>query len=514
MLRTRKGSPQRVLNDRNISPRIKELTERLYKPAKKEMSSGKDLKAYIETMDKEYTYKPYMYTINSPKAGAKENLSPGSSPKSPKQIVPLSPRIKEITERLFQPAFQPTTKWGQVHKEKVLQEKYKKEAEDVAELTFQPRLHTKHDSAKKAVGRGDIFIKVLSPKIKELTERLYSSPRSDSPSAKRQSRLGARLAQELAVQQSECTFSPDTEKKRYKSVTPSPSELSSRSRSRDANNTSTTSISSTTLTPQNLMSHDTFLSDTTPLGASMSFDQGEDGVQLEAQLVAEAAEEMLRREEAAEAKRASLSANHVTLLQEEQEGTSGPRPSRKVARTASRLRSEVDWNSVSMQIPVEKDDTVSRHKIWAAMTDDAHYHTLAFIDHSVLQDILGISDVLDAAPAMERAYADTIKLMPSSLEDTVGDNFMEGRQFRTFLRALKQRFQYWQYFKLIDSNNDQVLVKQEFMQHKEMLEKWVGPIEDMNAFVDNLDINHDGLVDFDEFCSFSLQRDIQVNPEN
>lgn len=292
--------------NREISPRIKELTERLYKPTKKVKTADKSLKSAIEDVDKEFTYKPYMYTINSPKTKNidknDENSAPRTFQRSSSAV--LSPRIKEITERLFQPAFQPTTKWGKEHKQKVLAEKDNKEKKDIAELTFQPRLHTKREPSAYSESRRTSFPAMVSPKIKELSERLYSAPRSDSPSAKRSHRLSARLAQEQASQKAILTFAPDLgDSKRTKGIEhdvkspPSPKRL----KSRDTADTCTTS---TTITGRNIMSSDSFSSPSQDRGIDVSGgeEQGMESYTLEGHLVAEAAEIILQQEEETEAR--------------------------------------------------------------------------------------------------------------------------------------------------------------------------------------------------------------------
>ena len=58
------------------------------------------------------------------------------------------------------------------------------------------------------------------------------------------------------------------------------------------------------------------------------------------------------------------------------------------------------------------------------------------------------------------------------------DKFIERVEFRVFLIALRQRYEYFQAFKVIDKSGDGIIQYDEFFIAKRLLEKWVGEIKD------------------------------------
>lgn len=58
--------------------------------------------------------------------------------------------------------------------------------------------------------------------------------------------------------------------------------------------------------------------------------------------------------------------------------------------------------------------------------------------------------------------------------------------------ALKQRFEYWEAFKIIDTGGDGRIDLTEFIYAKDIIEKWVGPIKDMEAEFKAIDENGGG----------------------
>ena len=69
---------------------------------------------------------------------------------------------------------------------------------------------------------------------------------------------------------------------------------------------------------------------------------------------------------------------------------------------------------------------------------------------------------------------------------------MERKEFRVFLVALRQRFEYLQAFRRIDQDNNGKIELDEFLRARANIELWVGPIEDMEAEFRAIDQNGGG----------------------
>ena len=80
--------------------------------------------------------------------------------------------------------------------------------------------------------------------------------------------------------------------------------------------------------------------------------------------------------------------------------------------------------------------------------------------------------------------------------------------------ALRQRFEYWQAFRRIDSGGDGRIDLQEFLAAKLMIEKWVGKLDDPVAEFNLIDGNGGGQILFDEFCDWSCKKHLDLDDDD
>ena len=103
----------------------------------------------------------------------------------------------------------------------------------------------------------------------------------------------------------------------------------------------------------------------------------------------------------------------------------------------------VNWEEISAKLPTNKADPeekANRKKLWRAIDYNGNrYASLAEIDKGV-RDVLLLDDIFDAKPAIMRAFQATKDAVPTG---GLGDDYIEFREFRLFLLALRQRFEYW-----------------------------------------------------------------------
>ena len=71
-----------------------------------------------------------------------------------------------------------------------------------------------------------------------------------------------------------------------------------------------------------------------------------------------------------------------------------------------------------------------------------------------MRDVLKSDSLFDAKPAIMRAFQFAKDFCPSKKSNKYGNDYVEKREFRVFLVALRQRFEYLQAFKRIDTGND------------------------------------------------------------
>ena len=175
----------------------------------------------------------------------------------------------------------------------------------------------------------------------------------------------------------------------------------------------------------------------------------------------------------------------------------------------------VNWEEISAKLPCKKKDPeekAQRKKIWSQMDNNGNgYCSLAEIDKGI-RDVLQCDELFDAKPAIMRAFQYAKDFCPG--KSKYGADYVEFREFRVFLVALRQRFEYLQAFKKIDEGGDGRIDLEEFSAAKDMIEVWVGPIEDIEAEFAAIDGNGGGQILFDEFCAWSIKKNLDLEDDD
>jgi hypothetical protein len=101
------------------------------------------------------------------------------------------------------------------------------------------------------------------------------------------------------------------------------------------------------------------------------------------------------------------------------------------------------------------------------------------------------SDALfDAKPAIMRAFQYAKDFSPA--KSSFGADYVEKREFRILLVALRQRFEYLQAFRRIDTGQDGRVDLTEFLAAQDTIAKWVGPILDPESEFRSIDADQGG----------------------
>lgn len=95
-----------------------------------------------------------------------------------------------------------------------------------------------------------------------------------------------------------------------------------------------------------------------------------------------------------------------------------------------------------------------------------------------------------------------------------GPDYVEKREFRILLVALRQRFEYLQAFRRIDSGNDGRVDLPEFLAARAAIERWVGPMEDPEVEFKKIDSDQGGQILFEEFCKWSIGKNLDLDDDD
>merc|ERR1711981_846325 len=175
----------------------------------------------------------------------------------------------------------------------------------------------------------------------------------------------------------------------------------------------------------------------------------------------------------------------------------------------------VPWETINEKLPFQrkKEAYEKRKSLWTQFDVNGNgFLSLAEVTKGI-RDVIAVDELFDAIPAINRSFHHVKNV--SKTPNKHGPDFIEFREFRLFLQTLRQYFEYYQAFDRLDSGDDRRVDKEEFTSEnmKSTLEKWVGPIEDLEAEFAKIDKNGGGQILFGEFVDWALEKDLDIEDD-
>jgi len=175
----------------------------------------------------------------------------------------------------------------------------------------------------------------------------------------------------------------------------------------------------------------------------------------------------------------------------------------------------VPWETINEKLPFQrkKEAYEKRKSLWSQFDVNGNgFLSLAEVTKGI-RDVIAVDELFDAIPAINKSFHHVKNVSKTPNEH--GPDFIEFREFRLFLQTLRQYFEYYQAFDRLDTGEDRRVDKEEFTSEKmkETLEKWVGPIEDLEAEFAKIDTNGGGQILFGEFVDWALEKDLDVEDD-
>ena len=134
----------------------------------------------------------------------------------------------------------------------------------------------------------------------------------------------------------------------------------------------------------------------------------------------------------------------------------------------------VDWAAIRRKLPTgfSAEDKAKREALFTGFDPNKNgYLSLAEVDKGI-RDVLELDAIFDCKPVIMRAFQAAKSLNDARGKASHGPDYVEKCEFRMLLVYLRQYFELWQMFSMIDTSGDRRITKQEFLMAVPLLERW------------------------------------------
>ena len=139
------------------------------------------------------------------------------------------------------------------------------------------------------------------------------------------------------------------------------------------------------------------------------------------------------------------------------------------------------------------------------------YLSLAETDKGV-RDVLKLNDVFHMKQVIMRSF----QAAKNSIANKGGHSvdYIERNEFRYFLCYLRQYFEYFEMFSIVNTDGDKYLTMDEFKDAIPEFEKWGIKISDPVKTFKQIDLDKGGKIRFDEFCHWAIKTNLDIDTDD
>ena len=174
-----------------------------------------------------------------------------------------------------------------------------------------------------------------------------------------------------------------------------------------------------------------------------------------------------------------------------------------------------DWDELMKKLPTQKTtkERKERLDLWNKINEYGNGY-VSFKRLSVqLDKHLDLPNVVRNKGPIKLAFnAASNKYAKKGLKPE--DNLIEWMEFRIFLVYLRQYFEYWVMFETVDNSGDHQINLEEFKKAVPTMEKWGVRIENPEEEFKKIDKNNSGTISFEEFCSYAIQKSLDLEDDD
>ena len=174
-----------------------------------------------------------------------------------------------------------------------------------------------------------------------------------------------------------------------------------------------------------------------------------------------------------------------------------------------------NWDEMMKKLPTgkTKSERTKRLELWKKLNEYGNGYMSYKRLNTQLTNYLDLPDVLrNKAPIKLAFNAAADKYSRNGVNKS--DNLIEWMEFRIFLVYLRQYFEYWVMFQKVDSSGDHRISLDEFKNAVPKMKEWGVEIDNPEREFNNIDVSGEGTVTFDEFCTFAIQKSLDLEDDN
>ena len=176
-----------------------------------------------------------------------------------------------------------------------------------------------------------------------------------------------------------------------------------------------------------------------------------------------------------------------------------------------------DWAKLRESLPSERtaEQKAKRSELFGRFDPNGNgYLSLAEVDKGC-RDVLELYEIFDAKPVIMRAFQSARSVNDArNKPSSHGPDYIEKCEFRLLMWYLRQYFELWQMFDLVDTGDDRRVDLEEFTKACGMLKDWGVDVADPEAEFKAIDVNGGGQVLFDEFAAWGLSKGLDLQDDD
>ncbi len=178
------------------------------------------------------------------------------------------------------------------------------------------------------------------------------------------------------------------------------------------------------------------------------------------------------------------------------------------------MNNQVDYINLRKTLSVERTEEglAKRQKMFNDFDPNGNgFLSLAEVDKGI-RDVLKLPKIFHMKQVIMRAFQ-AAKNSVANKHKVSGD-YIERNEFRYLLCYLRQYFEYYEMFDIVNTDDDKYIDYDEFIAAIPQFEKWGIKVSDPEATFNEIDADKGGRIRFDEFCHWAIKYKLDIDTDD